>query len=256
MQYNLSLLLHDTGDGGAPPVVPVARVKAPPNGGRWSDHEHRLFLQGLELYGRDWRRIARLVQTRTTVQTRSHAQKHFDRIEKERKDPELSPERISAKAKAAKPRPGKPAISGVKVPSMHCFHLSPPAYETPKQSASWVHRQNHVVCQNEVDIGDDSRPPVKTDLDDFLDELPVHDFLAMLTNEKEQNVMDEFDFGSLDDLDTRLTTPTGTQFSTLVTADAPSISPVRQRDTGISCLLWDSSRPLEDELHSMIGLED
>ncbi|CAK4718978.1 unnamed protein product [Aphanomyces euteiches] len=66
-------------------VAVMSRLKTPPNGGRWSDHEHRLFLQGIEMYGKDWRRIARLVQTRTTVQTRSHAQKHFDRLEKEKR---------------------------------------------------------------------------------------------------------------------------------------------------------------------------
>ncbi|ETW04166.1 hypothetical protein H310_04518 [Aphanomyces invadans] len=74
------------------------RVKVPPNGGRWSDHEHRLFLQGIELYGKDWRRIARLVQTRTTVQTRSHAQKHFDRMEKERREDNLLMTERAAKA--------------------------------------------------------------------------------------------------------------------------------------------------------------
>ena len=53
------------------------------NGGRWSDLEHSLFLEGIAKFGKDWRRIARIVGTRTTVQTRSHAQKHFEKIGKE-----------------------------------------------------------------------------------------------------------------------------------------------------------------------------
>jgi SHAQKYF class myb-like DNA-binding protein len=58
--------------------------KTPPNGGRWSKPEHHMFLLGLELYGNDWRRISWLVQTRTALQTRSHAQKHLKkRVEKD-----------------------------------------------------------------------------------------------------------------------------------------------------------------------------
>ena len=45
--------------------------------GRWRKDEHELFLKGLQLYGRDWKKIEVLVGTRTGPQIRSHAQKIF-----------------------------------------------------------------------------------------------------------------------------------------------------------------------------------
>lgn len=52
--------------------------------GRWTPQEHELFLEGLKLFGRDWKQVAEHVKTRTSVQIRSHAQKHFAKLSKER----------------------------------------------------------------------------------------------------------------------------------------------------------------------------
>ena len=47
--------------------------------GRWTRAEHRKFLEGLKLYGRNWKKISEIIKTRTSTQVRSHAQKHFIR---------------------------------------------------------------------------------------------------------------------------------------------------------------------------------
>ena len=59
---------------------PVANGKE--NTGRWTAEEHRLFLQGLELHGKGWKKIASLIRTRTVVQIRTHAQKYFQKLAK------------------------------------------------------------------------------------------------------------------------------------------------------------------------------
>jgi len=51
--------------------------------GRWTEEEHQLFLNGLEMYGREWKKIAGIIPTRTVVQIRTHAQKYFQRLTKE-----------------------------------------------------------------------------------------------------------------------------------------------------------------------------
>ncbi|KAL3810461.1 hypothetical protein ACHAXA_002729 [Cyclostephanos tholiformis] len=52
------------------------------NTGRWTAEEHRLFLRGLEQHGKGWKKIATLIQSRTVVQIRTHAQKYFQKLAK------------------------------------------------------------------------------------------------------------------------------------------------------------------------------
>ncbi|KAJ8759324.1 hypothetical protein K2173_006844 [Erythroxylum novogranatense] len=54
----------------------------------WTEEEHRLFLLGLEKYGKgDWRSISRnFVVSRTPTQVASHAQKYFIRLNSMNKD--------------------------------------------------------------------------------------------------------------------------------------------------------------------------
>ena len=53
---------------------------APPlkmNSGLWSSDEHILFLEGLELHGRNWKKIETVVGSRDFTQVQSHAQKYM-----------------------------------------------------------------------------------------------------------------------------------------------------------------------------------
>ena len=47
------------------------------NEGRWSEEEHEKFLNGIVIYGINWKKVKTLIETRTNMQVRSHAQKFF-----------------------------------------------------------------------------------------------------------------------------------------------------------------------------------
>lgn len=51
--------------------------------GRWTQKEHVLFIEGLKIYGKNWKKVESFIGTRTGTQIRSHAQKFFNRIRKE-----------------------------------------------------------------------------------------------------------------------------------------------------------------------------
>jgi SHAQKYF class myb-like DNA-binding protein len=50
--------------------------------GRWTKEEHEAFLSALQTYGKEWKKVAAKVKTRTVVQTRTHAQKYFQKLQK------------------------------------------------------------------------------------------------------------------------------------------------------------------------------
>ena len=51
--------------------------------GRWTPEEHDLFLEGLMLYGNEWKSVQGHIKTRSATQARSHAQKFFIKLRKE-----------------------------------------------------------------------------------------------------------------------------------------------------------------------------
>lgn len=52
------------------------------NQGRWSKQEHCRFLEALKNFGKNWKKVQQHVQTRTSTQARSHAQKFFVKLER------------------------------------------------------------------------------------------------------------------------------------------------------------------------------
>jgi hypothetical protein len=72
-QSNSGVMLSLSNNDGLPPMEkPVAT-----HVGRWSPHEHTIFLEGMRLYPKQWDKIAKLVKTRTAVQIRTHSQKYL-----------------------------------------------------------------------------------------------------------------------------------------------------------------------------------
>jgi len=50
--------------------------------GRWSEKEHNLYLEGIKLYGKNWRMIEQHIGTRNSTQIRSHDQKYMIKANK------------------------------------------------------------------------------------------------------------------------------------------------------------------------------
>jgi len=74
-----------------------ARKSTEQSTGRWTTKEHEAFIVGLKLYGREWKKVARSIPTRTSAQIRSHAQKYFSKIARNQQQQAitLSPSRLT-----------------------------------------------------------------------------------------------------------------------------------------------------------------
>ncbi|XAR69024.1 hypothetical protein NMG60_11000467 [Bertholletia excelsa] len=75
----------------------------------WTEEEHDKFLEALQLFDRDWKKIEDFVGSKTVIQIRSHAQKYFLKVQKNGTMAHVPPPR--PKRKAAHPYPQKAAKS-------------------------------------------------------------------------------------------------------------------------------------------------
>ncbi|KAM2935697.1 hypothetical protein COP2_033381 [Malus domestica] len=71
----------------------------------WTDEEHDKFLEALQRFDRDWKKIEDFVGSKTVIQIRSHAQKYFLKVQKSGTTAHVPPPR--PKRKAAYPYPQK-----------------------------------------------------------------------------------------------------------------------------------------------------
>lgn len=133
---------------------------------RWTEEEHKKFLEALKLYGRAWRRIEEHVGTKTAVQIRSHAQKFFSKVVRESNSgdaAEVKP--IEIPPPRPKRKPMHPYPRKLTSPHKMETHLceQPPRSNSPNSSAS--EQENHsptsvlsVVCSDTFAMTDSCSP--------------------------------------------------------------------------------------------------
>ena len=78
---NVEATVDGVGVSGEPPQKKYPKPKPRQ---MWTEEEHKSFCDAIQKHGRDWSRVTEIVGTKTIQQVRSHAQKHFKRIQREK----------------------------------------------------------------------------------------------------------------------------------------------------------------------------
>ncbi|KAM1648225.1 hypothetical protein ACFX1Q_010265 [Malus domestica] len=108
-QSSMGTVLKPSSDGSGKKVrKPYTITKSRES---WTDEEHDKFLEALQLFDRDWKKIEDFVGSKTVIQIRSHAQKYFLKVQKSGTTAHVPPPR--PKRKAAHPYPQKASKNGL-----------------------------------------------------------------------------------------------------------------------------------------------
>ena len=65
------------------------------NTGRWTQEEHKKFIEAIFKHGNEWKNIKEFIGSRSSTQARSHAQKFFIRLKKKLFDHKLNLKRLN-----------------------------------------------------------------------------------------------------------------------------------------------------------------
>ncbi|CAH2074402.1 unnamed protein product [Thlaspi arvense] len=99
----------------------------------WTEGEHDKFLEALQLFDRDWKKIEDFVGSKTVIQIRSHAQKYFLKVQKNGTLAHVPPPR--PKRKAAHPYPQKASKNAQM--SLHVSMAFPTQIDNVPGYTSW-----------------------------------------------------------------------------------------------------------------------
>ncbi|XVF80130.1 hypothetical protein PTKIN_Ptkin15bG0045600 [Pterospermum kingtungense] len=127
----------------------------------WTDEEHDKFLEALQLFDRDWKKIEAFIGSKTVIQIRSHAQKYFLKVQKSGTSEHVPPPR--PKRKAAHPYPQKapkiaPIMPQVPGPFQSSSALLESGYSCRPDSSSML--GNPIVTAALSSWSCNSMPPV------------------------------------------------------------------------------------------------
>ncbi|XP_011048428.1 PREDICTED: protein REVEILLE 8-like isoform X2 [Populus euphratica] len=87
----------------------------------WTEEEHDKFLEALQLFDRDWKKIEDFVGSKTVIQIRSHAQKYFLKVQKNGTIAHVPPPRPKRKASHPYPQKASKNVSMAYPSSMNTF---------------------------------------------------------------------------------------------------------------------------------------